>query len=129
MKGWFVMKRAYVVILCGMMSLMLTACGGEKSVISDLSDKIDESDIKEIVSDKIEETDIKEIVSDKIEESVNDEISDEYYINEMNTGFRDGLAWAKINLDPYQTVQALINDDLEIVYELAPEEEFGGDKL
>lgn len=117
------MKKLYKIFLIGTMSLMLVACGNNKT--NDDAISVEEETEEEFVEEETEE----EVVTE--EEPVTEEVAveeetktTEYQLTQMNSGFYGGIAWATI-ADDTGTKKVLINKDLQVVYELPEGKEVG----
>lgn len=118
------MKKLYKIFLIGTMSLMLAACGNDKT--NDDAISVEEEAEEEVVAEETEEEAVTE------EEPVTEEVAveeetktTEYQLTQMNSGFYGGIAWATITGDT-GAKKVLINNDLQVVYEL-PEGKEAGD--
>lgn len=95
------MKKLYKIFLIGTMSLMLVACGNNKT--NDDAISVEEETEEEFVTGEV-----------AVEEETK---KTEYQLTQMNSGFYGGIAWATITGDT-GAKKVLINNDLQVVYEL-----------
>lgn len=116
-------KKLFRMLLIGMMSLMLAACG------QDNSRNQSDSDREEVMEEKNDEEEAEEEKKEveeviKEEEVVEEEpevITKEYALHGLYGTFHDGVCWAYV-IDEEETKKwVLVNTDMQVMYE-APEE-------
>lgn len=118
-------KKLFRMLLIGMMSLMLAACGQDDRRSHSDRDREEvveeENDEEENDEEEVEEANEKETDTAEVSEEEPEVITKEYALHGLYGTFHDGVAWAYV-IDEEETKKwVLVNTDMQVVYE-APEE-------
>ena len=120
------MKKIYVMVLIGMMSLMLVACGKSKNDDSSSKIKKDATKEEKVTTEEQSKEDQEKKEEKKKEKENEDQKTVKYQLKWMESGFYGGIAWAKVEDDTGLEKYVLINKKLQVVHEL-PEGMEAGD--
>ncbi|MGN0346356.1 MAG: hypothetical protein ACI4DU_03630 [Lachnospiraceae bacterium] len=124
-------KKLFRMLLIGLMSMLLVACGqddrrshsdrDQEEVVEEEND-VEENDEEETEEKKeVEEANEKEANTVEVSEEEPEVITKEYALHGLYGTFHDGVAWAYV-IDEEETKKwVLVNTDMQVVYE-APEE-------
>ena len=111
-------KKVAIIVLALAMVGSLTAC----NVISSLIGNAGKEEASLVSTGNVDENSEKESESEPEESepelpSEEEKIVKEYTLDQMLTGFSGGIAWARVKDDSGKSMDVLLNQELQIVYE------------
>lgn len=111
-------KKVAIIVLALAMVGSLTAC----NVISSLIGNAGKEEASLVSTGNVDENSEKESESEPEESepelpSEEEKIVKEYTLDKMLTGFSGGIAWARVTDDSGKSMEVLLNQELQIVYE------------